>query len=456
MSERFELETELSRDLKLTHATAIVVGAIIGSGIFGAPAGIADALRSPGLFLIFWIIGGVLAFCGALSMAELGAMMPRSGGPLVYLREAFPPYVAFFYGWMDVFLMQAGGIAAGTAIFASYLGYFVPWISPESMVFVAGPWKVSTELLTVYATLLLLGTVNYVGVRFGGALAMLTSVGKVAALVGFAVLAFFGRDSERVIEWFPAREGIDPLASFGMAMVGVFFAYNGWQYLNIVAGEVENPRRNLPLSIIIGLSIVTLVYFFVNGAYLSALTIDEIAASNRVAADAAERVLGPAGGVFVSVAVLISTFGVVNNTILWAPRVAYGMSREKLFFPWFSFVHPRFRTPSRAIVGIVLCSAVWSSLGSFQAIIDSFAFALAGFLLLTVIALFVLRRKFPDAHRPFKVWGYPYVPMFFVVVTSGYVVSVFVFKAAESLPGLLFLLLGVPVYFFWFRKRSEA
>ena len=453
---RFQLETELARDLKLTASTTIIVGGVIGSGIFGSPSGIAQALGSPSLFLMVWVLGGLLSFSGALCLAELGAMMPRSGGMVVYLREAYPPIVAYLYGWTESIFVQPGSLAAIAMICISYLGYFFPAVSLENVVIDIGVQQISTQHLAVFVILILLGTINYVGVRFGGLISNVSTFAKVGALAALVILAATVGGSWDHFSMPSASAGeINLFGALGVAMIGTLFSYNGWYNTNNVAGEVKDPRRTLPLAIIIGLGLCIFVYLAVNWAYLYVMNIDEIAASERIAADVAERLIGPTGGALISLAVMISTFGTINTGMVCIPRITYGMAKEGLFFKQFTYVHPRYRTPSKTIVLLTVLSIFWTILGDFEAIIGAILYVLYIFYILSIVALFILRRKRPDAVRPFKVWGYPITPLFFLLVASGYVISVLLFNFGQSWPGLAVFVVGLPVYWIWFRGKSR-
>ncbi len=453
---RFQLETELARDLKLTASTTIIVGGVIGSGIFGSPSGIAQALGSPSLFLMVWVLGGLLSFSGALCLAELGAMMPRSGGMVVYLREAYPPIVAYLYGWTESIFVQPGSLAAIAMICISYLGYFFPAVSLENVVIDIGVQQISTQHLAIFVILILLGTINYVGVRFGGLISNVSTFAKVGALAALVILAATVGGSWDHFSMPSASAGeINLFGALGVAMIGTLFSYNGWYNTNNVAGEVKDPRRTLPLAIIIGLGLCIFVYLAVNWAYLYVMNIDEIAASERIAADVAERLIGPTGGALISLAVMISTFGTINAGMVYIPRITYGMAKEGLFFKQFTYVHPRYRTPSKTIVLLTVLSIFWTILGDFEAIIGAILYVLYIFYILSIIALFILRRKRPDAVRPFKVWGYPITPLFFLLVASGYVISVLLFNFGQSWPGLAVFVVGLPVYWIWFRGKSR-
>ncbi len=400
------------------------------------------------------MIGGLLCFSGALCFAELGAMMPRTGGIIVYLRESYPPFVSFLYGWTETAVICPGALAAVAMIFSTYLGYFVPGVSMENVLFEMGPVMVSTQHLVIFAVLGLLGAVNYMGVRFGGIISNLSTFAKVAALLSLVFVALIvGGSAEHFTQASATEREMNLFGALGFAMVGILFSYNGWYNTNNVAGEVKDPRRVLPLAIIIGLSLCMLVYLAVNWAYLYVMDIDEIAGSQRIAAEVAERLIGPVGGSLTALAVMVATFGTLNANIIYMPRIAYGMARERLFFSWFTRVHPRFRTPSRTIATLTIWGMVWSLVGNFMEIVLAVMYVLFVFYVLSVVSVFILRRKYPDAPRPFKVWGYPVTPLFFIVVSLGYIVSTVLFSFSEALPGIIVLLLGVPVYLLWFRRQ---
>lgn len=459
LSERFALEVELSRDLGLLAATSVIVGGIIGSGIFGAPAGIAQQVGSPGLFMLVWVVGGVLSFCGAVCFAELGAMMPRTGGQFIYLREVYPPLIGFLYGWTEVFMIQCASMAAVAFIFTSYLGFFFTTVSTGHALFsVAGYTMMSHHFVMIFV-ITALGAINYFGVRFGGFVQTVFTISKVAALIGLVVIVVIaGGKWVNFTPLFPENPQPGIAGAFGSAMIGAMFAYNGWHNASMVAGEIKDPQRRLPQAILIGLSICVIVYLSVNWSYLYVMTVGEVAGSDRVAADVAERVIGPFGGAFVSLAVMVSTFGTINTGLLAAPRISYAMAKEGLFFQWLTYVHPVYKTPSRSIVALTAWAIVWTFLGDFQAIIDAFAYAMYTFYMLTIIALFILRRRYPDIPRPAKAWGYPVTPVVFLCIATYYIGSVLITKTMESLPGLFFLAAGLPLYFIWFRpgRRNTA
>jgi len=459
LSERFKLESELSRDLGLLSATSIIIGGIIGSGIFGSPAGIAQQVGSPGLFMMVWVVGGILAFCGAVCFAELGSLLPRTGGQLIYLREVYPPILAFSYGWTETFLIQGASASAIAYIFSTYFGYLAPVISTENVLFSLAGFDMTTHHALMISILMFLGGVNYFGVRFGGLIANIFTIAKVIALLGLVVVVIFvGGNWGNFTPLFPENPSSGLISAFGAAMIGAMFAYNGWNNANMVTGEIRDPQRMLPRAIFIGLTVTLVVYMSINWSYLYVLSIDEIANSPRVAADVAERIMGPIGGTLISIAVMISTFGTMNNAPLAPPRICYAMAKEKLFFESITYVHPKYNTPSRAIILLTIAGVVWTFLGDFQNIIDAFAWSMYTYYILAIIGLFILRRKYPDVPRPVKAWGYPVTPILFIVISTYYVCSVLYEKPWESLPGLLFVVAGLGVYgiYLWTRRSKTA
>lgn len=455
-SRRFTTETELVRGLGLFGATNVVIGLIIGSGIFGAPAGIAQQLQSPGLVMLVWLMGGFLAFTGAACFAELGAMMPRTGGQVVYLREAFPPIIAFLYGWTEVVLIAAGSIAAIGVVFTSYLGYFIPAISFDNILFTFLGHPFSTQQIAIILCFLFLGAVNYMGVRLGGLVQNIFTVSKTGALLGLIVIvAFVSTDTGNFTPLFPDSVDTSIGTAFAGAMAGAMFAYNGWASGGMLAGEIKNPQRALPRAIILGLLVCVVVYMGVNWAFIRMMPVAEIAQSPRIAADVAVLAIGPIGGTFISAAVMISTFGTINGNLMAVPRVTYAMAKEGLFFDWMTYVHPRFRTPSRSVVALVIYAITWTFLGDFQAVVDAMGFALLTFTSLSVVAMLILRRRYPDVARPVKTIGYPVTPIIFLLISIWYVTTLLVTRFMESLPGLVALGLGLVIYLIWFRNDSK-
>ena len=437
-------QPQLLRGLGLKEAVTVLMGSIIGSGIFLTPRAIAQAVPSPGIILLVWIVSGVLTLFGALTYAELGAMMPRSGGQYVYLREAFGPLWGFLFGWTFFLVIQTGSIAAVAVAFAEYSGYFVP-LSPSLI-----------KVVAILCILLLTG-VNYVGVRFGGWVQNIFTTLKVGAIVALVVLGF-GLGGGSWGNFQPLWGGINQqglLRAFGVAMVAALWSYDGWNNVGLVAEEIKNPQRNLPIALAFGTLGVVLIYLSANLVYMYALQVGQIAQSQLVAADVARKVIGPLGGAAISGAVLVSTFGTVNGFILAGPRVYYAMARDGLFFKKIGEVHRRFRTPAFSI----LIQGIWASLltltGRFEQLFTYVIFASWIYYAMLVSGAIVLRRKYPSVPRPYKTWGYPIVPMLFVAIALWFVYNTLTTDPRDSLMGLILVLLGLPAYWYWRRRGSD-
>jgi APA family basic amino acid/polyamine antiporter len=422
---------ELPRKLGLLDATTIVIGIVIGSGIFVLPNLIARNLPSPIAILAVWIVSGVLSFFGALAYAELGAMMPATGGQYVYLREAYGPLCAFVCGWTFMLAVLAGGSAWLAVTFSIYLGYFVA-LTP-----------LSAKAVSV-ALILVLSAVNYIGVREAAWVQRTFTFLKIAALLILIGSAFLTPQTAA-----SAPAGPVTAANFGFAMAACLMAYNGWSYVSFVAGEVKDPQRNLLRSLAIGMTAVGFLYVFANVAYLKVMAVAQIAATERVGADLATRTIGTIGGTFVSVAVLCSITGAINGCILTAARIPFAQARDGMFPAIFGEVHPRFQTPARAI----LWGGVWTAFlvvtGSYDTLYSYAILAAWIFYTMSVAAVFVLRRKLPDAERPYRMWGYPFTLGIFVVVSIWFLVNSLMTQPVPSLMTLAIVGSGVVAYWWW-------
>jgi APA family basic amino acid/polyamine antiporter len=435
--------TQLKQSLTLFDVTMIAIGATIGSGIFLTPSLVAGALPSPALMLAVWVLGGLMALSGALTYSELSAMMPRAGGVYVYLTEAYGGLVGFLFGWAYFLVCNGGGLAALSVAFATYFGYFVP----------LGPAMTTAVAI---AGLLFLSLINVVGVKAGAVFSDVFTALKIAGIFGLVVVGFTLGSPHTTDFSAPAAATPNGIwSALALAMVGVLWSYGGWQHSTFAAAEIKNPRRVLPLAMIIGTFAVTAIYLSANLAYLFLLTPAQMAASPRVAADAIDTVLGPVGGSLISLAIFISTFGVVGVYTLTAPRVYFAMATDWLFFRRVADIHPRYRTPAFAIMAQSLWAAVlvlfW---GTFESLISYVVFTDWIFFALGAAAVFVLRVKQPDAERPYRVPGYPITPLFFVGVSAWFVLMTLFTKPLQALAGLVFLALGVPVYFYWRQKAA--
>lgn len=420
---------DLARKLGMLDAAAIVVGIVIGSGIFVLPNLIARSLPSASVILAVWVVAGILSFFGALAYAELGAMIPATGGQYVYLREAYGPLCAFVCGWTFMLAVLAGGSAWLAVTFSIYAGYFVP-LTPTAAK------ALSVGLIAV------LSAVNYVGVREG---AWVQRTFTSLKILGLLVLIGAGLMSGHT-----AVHAADHPASstmhFGVAMAACLMAYNGWSYVSFVAGELREPQKNLFKSLVLGMAVVAVLYVFANVAYLKVMTVPQIAATDRVGADLATRTIGPIGATFVSLTVLLSIIGAINGCILTGARIPFAQAHDRLFFARFGEVHPRFGTPGFAIV----CSGIWTSIlvltGSYETLYSYSILAAWIFYTLSVGAIFVLRRKMPQAFRPYRMWGYPYTLWLFVAASIWFMLDALVTQPLPSLMAFVIVASGIVAY----------
>jgi basic amino acid/polyamine antiporter, APA family len=445
----------LLRAIGLGSAVLLVVGAVIGSGIFLTTGGMAALIPSASLLLLAWTLGGILAITGGLTYAEMGAMFPRSGGVYVFLREAYGPLPAFLYGWASLLVVISGSMAAVAVGFAEYLSYFIPAVSTSNVVLsVPVPWgtfAISAGQLIAGASLAVLGAVNYVGVRSGNMVNVVLTAAKVAGLVALPVLALIvGNVTPSYTPVVPA-EIARPLASFGIAMIAVLWTYESWYYITYAAGEVKDPARNVPRALVIGVLFLMGIYLAVNIAYLYTLRIDEMRGVTRIAELAMSVLMGPSGASFIAATVVVSTFGCNAAGLLGGSRVLFAMGVDGVFLPAASRVHPKYRTPHVAIVALTVWSVVLALSGTYEQLFTYVMFASILFSVAAGVALFVLRRTRPDAARPYRAWGYPLVPLVFVVGSAAFVVNTLLERPVESLAGLGLLAIGLPVY--WFSRK---
>ena len=445
----------LIRAIGLWSATLIVVGAVIGSGIFLTTGGMAAHIPSASLLLMAWVLGGVLAITGGLTYAEMGAMYPRSGGVYVFLREAYGPLPAFLYGWASLLVVISGSMAAVAVGFAEYLSYFIPAASTSNVVLSLpvpwGQWSISAGQLVAAASLAVLGAVNYVGVRSGNMVNVVLTAAKVAGLVALPVMAIIAGSVTPSYTPIVPAEVARPLASFGIAMIAVLWTYESWYYVTYAAGEVKDPARNVPRALVIGVLTLMASYVAVNVAYLYTLTIDQMRGVTRIAELAMSTLMGATGASFIAATVVISTFGCNAAGLLGGSRVLFAMACDGVFLPAARRVHPEYRTPHVAIVAITIWSCVLALSGSYEQLFTYVMFASILFSVAAGIALFVLRRTQPTTERPYRTWGYPIVPLIFVVGSAAFVLNTLVERPIESLAGLGLVAVGLPVY--WFSRK---
>ena len=437
----------LPRRLGLWSAVAVLVGSTIGSGIFRTPAIIAARVPAPLPMFGVWVLGGALALCGALTYAELAALFPRSGGVYVYIREGFGRLPAFLFGWTELLLIRASALGAIATPFAEYLLRSLgrdPKIEPNA-----------TYVHYVAAgAIVLTATLNYLGVRWSSLILNLTTGAKYGALVMLVILAFVLGQGDFV--HFSQAGGATTPGLFGLALVSVLWAYDGWGDLSFVGGEVRDPERNLPRALVLGTLSVIAIYLLVNAAYLYLLPIAQMGQSPLVAADAAQLIVGRMGVGLVAVVVMIATFSTLLGSILTSPRIFFAMADDGLLFRQVARVHPRFHTPSVSIVVVAVLGVIWVLLLNFEQLADQFVVAIFPFYALAAAAVFVLRRRQPDRPRPVRVLGYPIVPLLFILAT--FIILGNALWEHPGPTGLAFsgILLGVPAYYAWLRWRPRA
>ncbi len=428
----------LPREIGIWGSTAIVVGSIIGSGIFLVPHDVALQVGGVGALYLVWIVGGALALAGALSLGELGAAMPEAGGIYVYLRESYGKLFAFLYGWGSLLVIDAGSAATLAVAFGIYSSGFIP-MSPLE------------QKLLGAAMIVLLTFVNILGVRKGTAVQTIFTIAKLGGLAVIIGCAFILPPVAHHAPVAALPVAHTTLGSFGIALVGVLWAYQGWHQLSYTAGEVKNPSWVLPRGFFLGTAIIVIVYLAANAAYLRVLPLQEMARHQRVAATAMLWLLGPHGARFVSALILCSIFGALNGTILTSPRVYYAMARDGVFFRAVAKVHPRYRTPSVALAVLGGWATLLAMSGTFKELYTYVIFAMWIFSGAAVAGVIILRRKLPNLPRPYRVWGYPVLPIAFVIASLAIVLNTLVREPLESFIGLAIVLAGIPLYFVWRR-----
>ena len=438
----FARASSLPRRLGFWSAVAVLVGSTIGSGIFRSPAGIADKLPGPLPLLAIWVTGGIFALCGALTLAEVAGAFPRTGGVYVFIREAWGRLPAFLFGWAELVLIRAAALGAISTTFSEYfirvLGYD-PRVAPYS----------NYVHYVAAVAILLTATFNYIGIKWGALVQNVTTLAKTGAVVVIIVLALALGLPQTGGHFTPAvPEGSFTIARFGLALVSVLWVYDGWADVSFVGGEVVDPEKNLPRVLIAGTLIIIALYLLANVAYLAVLPVEEIRHSKLVAADVADRLVGVGGVAFVSVAVMISTFGTLNGSVMTGSRVLFAMAADGLLFKPVAIVDKRFQTPSVAIALEAGLGVVFVLLGTFEQLADTFVTAIVPFYALAVASVFVLRRR-PDFRPPFRVPGYPVVPAIFIVATILLLGNAIVDPVSRipTLAVLGVILLGIPIFY---------
>jgi APA family basic amino acid/polyamine antiporter len=429
----------MPRSVGLLNAVAVSIGITIGSGIFRVPATVAGLLHDPGSVIVCWVLGGVIALCGALTYAELAAALPRSGGMFAYILEGFGPLPAFLFGWAELSVVRAAALGAIATIFAEYLGYFVA-LTPVQVREVAA------------LTIVLVGVLNYVGVRRAAAVLSLTTYAKYAAVLALAFLAVtaVGASSTHFV---PVWSAVPSLSLIATALIPVMWTYDGWADLAFIGGEISNPQRTLPRALIAGCLSVALVYLLINLAFIYVLPLPQMAGSKLIATTVATRIplLAGVGTGLIAGLVMLATFSGLNGSMMVGARVFFAMGDRGLFFRSVARISPRFDSPSVAIAICTALGVVYVLLNDFAQLADKFILGIWPFYALTVAAVFVLRRRRPDLPRPYRVWGYPFVPAVFLFASAGMVVNALVTDPVNTGVTLLIIAVGFPVY--WLRGR---
>jgi APA family basic amino acid/polyamine antiporter len=468
---------QLKKNIGLWSAVSIVIGSVIGAGIFMKPATMAGQLGSPVLLIVVWLVAGIVSIFGGMIYAELGAMFPETGGPYVYLEKIYGDFIAYLYGWSTMAVINTAALASIAFVCADYAGYFVhlPHFDPVReqslkihIPLVADIFPLQNFGVKTLAILIIVGLtgVNYRSVRSGNAIRFIATLVKILVLaVLIGGILFSGKGDTR--HFFTTAPQFDLkgwvlLVAFMAATTGAFSSYDGWYNVNMVAGEIKDPRRNLTKSLLIGITACMLIYVLTNLAYLYVLPIGEIAHSPLVAADATKIVFGFAGGGLVALLIIISAFGATNVNLLTNARIVFAMGENRTFFNWAGKVHPRFRTPGNAVIIMGVWSSIFVLSGSFDILADMFVFMAWVFYGLTAIGFFILRKRMPLADRPYKVKGYPFIPLLFVLFTLFYLGSTLYNDISNyysgkapvinSVFGLLLTAAGIP--FYWYFKRQ--
>lgn len=436
----------LKRQIGLWSAIAIVIGTTIGSGIFRSPAGIADKLPGPLPLAAIWVAGGLLALCGALSFAELGSMYPRTGGVYAYIKEGFGALPAFLFGWAEITVIRAAAVGAIATTFADYFIRVTHLVPEDQARYIAA------------IAIVAMGAVNIIGVKWGTFTINLTTLAKFGGLVFIVIIALALGLPRTGGHFTPAMpEGSFTMSAFGLALVSVLWAYDGWGDLSYVGGEVKDPQKNLPRALIIGTILIITIYLLANLAYLAVLSVDEIRRSPLVAADVAAKVLGRGGEAFVAITVMLSTFGALTASLFASPRIFFAMAADGLFFKSVAKVHPKFHTPHIAIGINVVLAVVFVLIRTFDQLADAFVTAIIPFYAIAVAAMFVLRKR-ADYLPTFRTPGYPIVPLLFIVSTVYLLVNAIITPSSRvaTLITLGIVAIGIPVFYMTVGRKQEG
>ncbi|MEX2116667.1 MAG: amino acid permease [Bacteroidota bacterium] len=449
---------QLIRALGLREGIAIHMGVIIGSGIFIVPATIAGHVPATGPMILVWVVAGLLSLFGALSVAELSAIMPQAGGPYVYLRNSFGRIWGFLFSWNDFFINKAGSAAAIAVGFATFLGYFVPALDDASLLvtqlaFLGLDFEVNIGWIQIVAigVIAVVTLINIRGVQFGGWVMTIFTSAKVLALIGLIVAVFFSGNGSAANfrPWWPETWSSDLTAGFGLALISALWAYDGWIDVTLTAGEFKNPSRNVPLSLLLGTVAVIVLYVGANIAYAFVIPIDAMQGSSRIAADVALTALGPVGATLIVIGILCSTFGSTNGMLLNGPRSIFAAAADGAALKALGTVHPRHHSPWVAVVTLGVWSALLTLSGTYDQITAYVVFGSWVFYGLAAASVIILRRKMPDVERPFRTWGYPYLTILFLLVVTWFLANTLLENTRDAVIGMVLLIIGLPLYYYW-------
>jgi APA family basic amino acid/polyamine antiporter len=463
-----EKRLELVRGLGAWASAAIVVGTMIGTGIFLKPAEMAREGRTVSVVFAAWIVGAILSIFGALSFAELGSAIPEAGGEYAYLRRAFGPVWGFLFGWMHSIVGRPSSLASIAAGMMRFVGFLIPAVgTPLFTVHIGGfgGWIPSYDFVFTWAQPLAVAWiagmtgVNYLGVRLGGAVQVFLTAIKIMSVVIVIGVAFFapsGAPHAPDPFWPAASESTGTIiAAFLATLAAALWAYDGWEDLNLVGSEVANPQRNFPRALVGGVSFVAIIYLSFSAACLKVLPFSSVAASQHIASDVVEHVIGRGAAAWITLAMAISALGSMNSSVLSGARVGYAMARDGIFFKIAGGIHPKFRTPGRALIFQGVLAGLMALTGTFEELSNLFIFAAWIFYGFAVVALFRLRRTEPDLPRPYRCWGYPWVPGLFVAGALALTINIWIQRPGRSSIGLLLILAGLPFYKFWARREKS-
>jgi APA family basic amino acid/polyamine antiporter len=454
-----DADARLNRAIGLGGATLLVIGNVIGTGIFLTTGTMMAELPSTSLVLLAWVAGGLLAMAGGLTYAEMGSMFPRSGGLYVFLSEAYGPVWGFLFGWACMLVILTGSVATVAVGFAEYFSYFFRELGTDRAVAALsmpwGPWTITAGQLVAASSIIVITAINYVGVKSGTRTNTVLTATKVGALLAVPLLAlvYFRVDPAFTPIVPPVAR---PLAAFGVIMIAVMWTYEGWYYVAFAAGEIKNAARNVPRALILGTSALTAIYVIVNIGYVMSLTLEEISGVTRIAERAVTMLVGPVGASLVAASVCISAFGCNVAGVIASSRVCFAMAADRHFFSAASKVHPTYRTPHVALILTSTWSALLTLTGGYQALFTYVTFASVLFGVLGGLAIFVLRARRPDHPRPYRTFGYPVIPALYVLGSFALVWNTLVERPTESISGLGLVALGLPFYWYWSRTQPRA